>query len=81
MGRGTEVCTSVYLCPYFCKPLFTFALGRGTQRYTEVWAEVTEVCRGTQRYAEVSRCMQRYARSCIEKYLNAYGHIQMLADG
>ena len=30
--------TSVYLCPYLCIPLYTSALGRGTQRYTEVCA-------------------------------------------
>ena len=36
--------------------------------------------RGTQRYAEVSRCMQRYARSCIEQCPSAYRHTQMNTD-
>ena len=58
-------------------PLYTSVYPCLGQRYTEVYRGMG---RGTQRYAEVSRCMQRYARSCIEKCPSAHRHIQMNTD-
>ena len=58
-------------------PLYTSVYLCPRQGYTEVYRGMG---RGTQRYAEVSRCMQRYARSCIEKYPSAHRHIQMNTD-